>query len=153
MNFFKKNLAIFPLYSCTSKLNESDVTICVVNYKKNQHVPHDLVTDSPAKRRRISFEQPTLPYPQLKLKSKLKRPELENYKPNTILNHSIRAIVSTSDKSFYRKSSKYAKVTYRPVTFVKKPKSKQSVNSNMKVNIYFIVFCLCLVSRLVTWSC
>ena len=153
MNFFKKNLAIFPLYSCTSKLNESDVTICVVNYKKNQHVPHDLVTDSPAKRRRISFEQPTLPYPQLKLKSKLKRPELENYKPNTILNHSIRSIVSTSDKSFYRKSSKYAKVTYRPVTFVKKPKSKQSVNSNMKVNIYFIVFCLCLVSRLVTWSC
>lgn len=142
MNFFKKNLAIFPL-SCASKLNESDLTICVVNHKKTQRVScHDLPVDSPAKRRRVSLSKPTAEQQyQLTLKTKLIRPDLENYKQPANLNDSIRSCkkttnssdVSLSDKSFYRKSSKYAKVTYRPVTFTKKPKARQCVNSNMKV--------------------
>ena len=142
MNFFKKNLAIFPL-SCTSKLNESDLTICVVNYKKTQRVScRDLPADSPAKRRRVSLTKSVKEQPlQLTLKSKLKRPDLDNYKQTANLNKSIRSCkktansgdISISDKSFYRKSSKYAKVTYRPVTFTKKPKTIQFVNSNMKV--------------------
>lgn len=142
MNFFKKNLAIFPL-SCASKLNESDLTIRVVNYKKTQRIScHDLPVDSPAKRRRVSLSKPVTEQKyKLTLKTKLKRPHLENYKQPASLNNTIRSCnkttnssdISLSDKSFYRKSSKYAKVTYRPVTFTKKPKAKQCVDSNMKV--------------------
>ena len=125
MNFIKKNLGMsLNVLACTG--NPNDSTIYVPRCKKIQNLQSINSQESPAKRRK--FE------PELTIKMKFKRPELEKYNPNI----SIRSVNTSMDKSFHRK--KFTKVTYRHMTekrtsnFVKNNRAKQTVNSNIKVN-------------------
>ena len=149
LNNLKANLAsaMSTPFICGSNMNDSELINCIAYTTTT----NKLVLDS--KRRRLNAPSNA---------QKLKRPAIENLRKNTdnlnksrtsckqdlsIQNKSFNS--SILDKSAYRKSVRYAKVTCRPVTptpaskinYQKNPKAnKQPTKSNLMVSFIYAIY-------------